>query len=132
MNDETRLRMLYEKLQRDLGFTVDNAMNIVMRTKGYVVSIEEYNTVVFSELLTFELFKLIINEYRNKIIHSGHYFGCWLDLQTMKIHFDINLIIDNLQDAIKVAKENNQIAIYDLQKKQEIRLIQQTPLTSII
>jgi hypothetical protein len=49
-------------------------------------------------------------------------FGGWLDTETNTYHFDVVLFVNTLWIAKSIAESNNQLAIFDLETKQEIRL----------
>jgi len=46
----------------------------------------------------------------------------WVDSKTNELFIDISTSYASLSDAIKVAKDNNQIAIFDMVELKEIRL----------
>ena len=54
--------------------------------------------------------------------------GKWFNDKDGKYYYDSNKVFSNLDDALKFAKENEQLAIFDLDNKKEIRLDNQ-PLT---
>ena len=43
----------------------------------------------------------------------GHVFGTWLDKDTGKYYIDISTTYDSLDWALKIAKQRNELAIYD-------------------
>ena len=51
-----------------------------------------------------------------------HSLGTWLDTETNKIYLDIVATLPNKTHAINLGKRHNQIAIFDLLNKKEIRL----------
>lgn len=55
-----------------------------------------------------------------RFINSGISFGTWL--HDKKIYIDKNIQVDDLEEAIKIGRENHQIAIYDYKKNKEIAL----------
>lgn len=48
--------------------------------------------------------------------------GGWLDQLTGRFYFDATVIVDEKEKAIELGKANNQIAIFNLYTKNEIRL----------
>lgn len=112
---------LYTHLQRNNGFTLNKDLTHV-ENLGFVVSLKSNTVIVDAELLSQELLNAIVDNLRIRI-EENQYIGAWLDVQTLKVHFDINNIFRDLEDAIKSARENDQIAIFNLETQQEIRLI---------
>tara|TARA_R110000796_G_scaffold125379_1_gene239930 strand:- start:132 stop:506 length:375 start_codon:yes stop_codon:yes gene_type:complete len=43
----------------------------------------------------------------------GHVFGTWLDKDTGKYYIDISTTYDSLEWALRMAKQRNELAIYD-------------------
>lgn len=48
--------------------------------------------------------------------------GGWYDSKSGLYYYDAVIVCDSLEDALLLGKLNNQIAIFDLNAKQEIRL----------
>ena len=89
---------------------------------GYMVSIDGYET-------RYDCFTITSKEVRNyvvtyiDILSDGETFlGGWLDALADEVCLDVSMHIPDLQDAIKFAKEGNQLAIYDCKNKKDIRL----------
>lgn len=55
-----------------------------------------------------------------RFINSGITFGTWL--HDKKIYIDKNVQLNDLEEAIKLGRENHQIAIYDYKENKEILL----------
>ena len=53
---------------------------------------------------------------------NGYYFGSWQDKKTDKVYFDIVACFSNVVTASKVAKQFNQIAIWNVKAKVEIKI----------
>ena len=112
---------LYTHLQNNSGFTVSKELKH-FNGLGFAVSLKSNTVIIDSELLNESLFNAIVQNLQITI-KENEFIGAWLDSQTFKIHFDINTIHTDLDSAIKTAKENEQIAIYNLGTQREIRLI---------
>jgi len=88
---------------------------------GYLVSV--YKGLVFDNIS-------LVNEHelssfiKDKLswIDGNYYFGGWIDQQTRKVYFDISRNTDDFDYAMKIAKEDNEIAIWDLNENKEIRV----------
>jgi hypothetical protein len=49
-------------------------------------------------------------------------FGTWVDYETKKVYLDVSRTISDRDVALAIAKRNNQLAIFDLKKCEEISL----------
>ena len=56
----------------------------------------------------------------SRFINSGITFGTWL--HDKKIYIDKNIQVNDLEEAIKIGRENHQLAIYDYKEHKEITL----------
>lgn len=60
------------------------------------------------------------------LIESGttraEYIGGWLDQESGLYYYDATVVVDNLADALELGRVNGQIAIFDLNNMEEIRL----------
>lgn len=95
------------------GFTIDaNSMNPI--NEGYAVAISDtqnsFGTTGIKNVL--------------KAIESGkaNAIGGWYDEQSGLYYYDATLVVKDLDQAIRIGLENNQLAIFDLNNLQEIRL----------
>jgi len=111
---------LYGHLLKNNGFTIDKKLK-EYDGSGYVVSHKSKNITVQREILNKKLFKSIV-ETLTRTISESEYVGAWLDVETSTVHFDVNLIYDNIEEAIKEAVRNEQLAIYDITQNREIRV----------
>ena len=48
--------------------------------------------------------------------------GGWYNSENKQYYFDATIVVNDLQEAIRLGKANKQIAIFDLNNMQEIRL----------
>ena len=48
--------------------------------------------------------------------------GGWMDSETGKYYFDATIIVSDLNEALRLGRENEQIAIFNLDTFEEIRL----------
>jgi hypothetical protein len=103
------------------GFSL-NANN-EQPTSGYMVSLEGTERTIPS----YPRYKeVIVNEfcadYRVRMgdMPEFMYFGAWLDDNTLYLDTSVN--IENLDEAMKLGRDNNQLAIYDVKNQTSIRL----------
>lgn len=95
------------------GFTYNIVTN-AMQTNGYAVARKEtQNSFGQDGLQAAIIFALL-----NKVTCIGG----WKDSQSGLYYFDATDIYDDLQSAMDAAKENEQLAIFDMNNMQEIRL----------
>lgn len=101
------------------GATLDSNYNDFSSNKGYMVSLEGQEVKVDKNNI--EEIKKEVEKKKDFIKDKkGLYIGLWLDSDIMFIDVSIH-IIDYLE-ALEVARNNDQLAIYDLQKNDSIYL----------
>ena len=112
---EKRVKNLVEiALKKDEGFTVDKR-TLKPIEKGYSVAIKEtQNSFGFHGLLKAFIIGL------NITIVDG--IGGWFNKDDSEYYYDAVVIFDAFEKALQFAKENEQIAIFDLSKGKEIKL----------
>jgi hypothetical protein len=77
-----------------------------------------------SEVLDLQtLTPALLHQYALKnaaLFEKGEYFGGWLDKGTGKIHLDVVSVVGDRDEAIKLGKQHNQIAIFGFKGVEEI------------
>jgi hypothetical protein len=88
-------------------------------TSGYIVSDEGQEEVtklfggaVAKEMLITSAIKKYISDKGFILSLSDKNLGAWVD--SNKLYLDISVVYDNEQDAIEMARKNNQLAYFDL------------------
>ena len=97
------------------GFTV-NAESLQPVKKGYAVALAETQ----NSFNGYGLLKVI--SFVQKNAGRVNAFGGWLDEKTGRYYWDATVICEDLQTALDLGRRNGQIAIFDLENLQEIRL----------
>ena len=97
------------------GFTVD-ANTLQPIRKGYAVACAETQ----NSFGGYGLLKVM--QYQQSNPASVQAFGGWLDSKSNKFYFDATIICDDLETAQELGRRNGQIAIFDLENLEEIRL----------
>lgn len=97
------------------GFTV-NAETLQPVKKGYAVALAETQ----NSFNGYGLLKVI--DFQQKNAGRVNAFGGWMDQNTGLYYWDATVICEDLQTAIDLGRRNGQIAIFDLENCQEIRL----------
>ena len=101
------------------GATLDKDYNNFSSSVGYMVSIQGQE--VKTDKNNIEEIKKEIEKKREFIGNKkGLFIGLWLDNDIMFI--DVSIHIIDYMEALEVARNNDQLAIFDLQKKDSIYL----------
>lgn len=101
-------------IRREGGATLTSDLQNANLNKGYMVSLKGYETVVdLTQADTVDLTELV-----NTVTGLGAYLGAWIHGDNLYLDASINL--DNKREAIKLAKKNDQLAIFDLNNLREI------------
>lgn len=87
------------------GFTVDLKMNPAPKT-GFAVSLRETQNNFGIEGL-----KRVIRAAQK----NSTYIGGWKNEEDGKFYYDVTIIVQDEKEAIKIAKEQKQLAIFDLE-----------------
>ena len=89
---------------------------------GYAVSILKKQTTCKADLNSFTPYFLsaFIKEHAEKLAMPYNFLGSWID--DGQIYLDVVEVTDDLWHAKNVARQNNQLAIFDLGKMETIYL----------
>lgn len=98
------------------GGTFTSTLDSANLTSGFMVSYEQYEQVVSLETAHTTEIKGIASIAKS----LNAYVGTWLN--DGKIYLDISTHVKNLNDAITLGKQNNQLAIYDIKNDTVINL----------
>ena len=110
------IKFIQECVKNRQGLTIDVAGNMPEH-KGYVISVPKYGKVFDLNKDNFDIVQLY-KEYQNHFESSMYWFGFWFD--SGKLYVDSNIIIQDLPSALKLGKDLNQLAIFDLTNQKEI------------
>lgn len=111
--------------QNPEGFTI-NAANLQPVAHGYAVALAETQNSFGNEGLAKVV--AVIDRIKNEAAKidldatDRLAFGGWYDLESGLYYYDATLIIKDRQEAIELGRKNGQIAIFDLDNLEEIRL----------
>lgn len=97
------------------GFTI-NATTGEVPTSGYCVALAATQNSHGDEGLA-RVIELI-----NSGTTRAEYVGGWMDQESGLYYYDATVVVNNLADAIELGRLNGQIAIFDLNNMEEIRL----------
>ena len=103
------------------GFTV-NAANLQPVTSGYAVALKKTQNSFGAEGLA--KVANVIDELQNSGNLNGRIlaFGGWYDSESGLYYYDATVIYQDREKAIEAGRANEQIAIFDLENLEEIRL----------
>jgi len=114
---------LIGKLARDGGFTYNPRYGTFPKA-GYAVSPYKQAEKVFSgdKVATVPDFESYINEHLDLLTQSGTHLGGWYNPDDSKVYLDISVVSPDKETAMELARQNNQLAIFDLGKLETITL----------
>lgn len=105
----------------DGGFTV-NIWTNHRATDGYAVSVFDVELNVDSHDVTPELLGEYLNAHAGLLTSADAYFGGWTDPHTMQSYLDVSIVVDNSEDAEKLARDHGQLAYFSLGDGESIRV----------
>jgi fructokinase len=96
------------------GFTVDkNTFEPI--TSGYSVAVADTQ----NSFGNYGAAKVVSYANKHNEIKA---LGGWYNSKNGQFYYDAVIIVDSLEEALKIGRENNQLAIFDLNNMQEIEL----------
>lgn len=96
----------------DGGFTVEPATGRDV-TGGYAVSVHPECERVIATPSEADLATYVI-DHAPTLSQPGRRFGGWHDPDTGLVHLDVSLVVESLDEALALARDNNQLAVFDL------------------
>ncbi len=120
---------LLNKIFADGGFSVQVASGLIP-SRGYMVSIQGCEEVYYSEDVTDDTIPGYITRHVKQLLHPGAYLGAWLD--GIEVYLDVSINVASLEDALNLARNNSQLAIYDLASDESIYLAAYSPVAVAI
>lgn len=116
------LKDIKEYIKENKGITLDiNTMKNTTKKSGFSVSLAGYETKEKDINKTMEVLKEYIKVVKD-LKKNNLFVGVWYDEKTQYYFIDISIIINKRREAEKIAKENKQLAIYDLKNNDSIYL----------
>lgn len=116
------LKDIKEYIKENKGITLDiNTMKNTTIKNGYSVSLAGYETKEKSIDKTMKILKDYIKVVRD-LKKNNLFVGVWYDEKTSYYYIDISMIINKRREAERIAKDNKQLAIYDLKNNDSIYL----------
>ena len=88
---------------------------------GYAVSLHPEQEVTTKHIGPDD-FEYFMRRNRTLLRQPGSCIGAWKDESTQTYYLDVIHVVDDLDEAKRLGKEKNQLAIFDLGAMEEIRL----------
>lgn len=104
------LQQVKKAVQTNNGATLTSDLDTATIDNGYMVSLQGYEIKTSIDLLTSEMLK----EYQSIAKQCNAFIGLWMDAN--ELYLDISVNIQDEKQALKVARDNNQLAIYHMDK----------------
>lgn len=108
---------LMNKVVNGGGFSLNVAGESA--NSGYMVSKQNFETVIPMSVLSQNLLLVLVNEYRAKL-GKNEFVGAWVDND--KLYLDISENVQDKDEAVKLGKERSQLGIFDLSTFETIYL----------
>lgn len=101
------------------GATVSLAGDLIP-VKGFMVGGVVAEMVIPRVLFSRISIHNFILEHYELLTHDGYYVGAWLNTETGNVHLDVSQHYESGIEAVRVAKERNELSIWNLTFKQEV------------
>ena len=114
-----RVKRLYHTVLKNGGITVTSRLVKVKKRTGFFVSLKNQGTVIDLKDFTPDTLSERINSLWVK---DTQYIGIWVDKANKKVYIDVSVWVQDRDQAIQKGIDEGQIAIWDIEKGQEIYL----------
>lgn len=110
-------KFLKNELIKKGGLTLNKNLEVLTKKEGYIATYQNSEkTFAFNELA--QLKNEILKRAEN--IKKDEFIGLWVDNNI--IYLDTSIILDNKTECLEFAKNNRQIAIFDLKENKSLYL----------
>lgn len=104
---------LTEKLREKGGFTY-NAVGDYFPKKGYALSVFRDREQIYENRVTAKQLREYLEKNRDLLTQKGNAVGAWFNPEESKIYLDISKVVEDEDEARKLAVANRQEAYYSL------------------
>ena len=111
-----KLEDLKKLILKEGGATLTSNLQKTLLNKGFMVSLAGSESKIKVDDLSIEL----LNYYKKIAKENGAFIGFWMDCGILYVDCSINIL--SLEEAQKIGRSNDQLAIYDLQNQTTIYL----------
>src|SRR5690625_2106160 len=91
--------------------TFEDGGHTVEITGRYMVALEDYEVTVRASLFNSEHVRLYLEHVQPDL--PGATLGTWLNEENGRVYLDTSIGLDNLDEALKLGRQEQQEAIYD-------------------
>ena len=113
---------LAQKANEDKGFTYNLSQEKFIATGFAVGAFSKLEKKIFDPILDPRHIADYINKNVLDLLPRNSCLGAWYDGTAW--YLDVSYVVPTIQEAAGIARKNNQLAIYDLDKKETIYLAQ--------
>jgi hypothetical protein len=114
------MQRLVEYVSQNGGMTY-NPMTGEMPTTGYMCAVAS-NEFILDGALTENALISYMHCYARDLQQDNAHVGVWYNSENGKTYLDTSYRFDDVDSALQFARDNNQLAIFDLSTYEEIRL----------
>lgn len=111
-----KLEALKKLILEEGGATLTSNLQKTLLNNGFMVSLAGSESKIKVDDLSIEL----LNSYKKLAKKNGAFIGFWMDCGILYVDCSINVLA--LEEAEKIGRSNDQLAIYDLQNQTTIYL----------
>ena len=115
------LFMVKQLTEKYGGVTINSNGELIKKEDGYMVGIQQIYLETLINFLNKFNEEMLFN-FLEKIKETKYYLGFWFNKEDTKVYIDIVQHISNFHTAIKLAKEFDQLKIYDCANNLEIEV----------
>lgn len=98
------------------GATLTSELDGATLNGGYMVSLHGHELKTSIDLLTFEM----LEDYKQIAECNNAYIGFWMD--GADLYVDVSINVHEEAEALKIAQDNKQLAIYNISKGESVYL----------
>ena len=108
------LKELKNYIEQNHGATLTPTLDNATHNNGFYVSLKDFETKTRLSRLDIRTIK----HYQEKAQKYGAYIGAWIDNGVL--YLDISKHVKSKRKALKLARKNYQLAIYDIKKGKSV------------
>lgn len=112
---------ILEKLRDEGGFTLNLNTTGDWVTEGFAVSVNPELTRVIDGPVDALAVLTYVRDHWTDLQTKGKVFGGWVDTETGLTYLDVVTIVDSKEEALDLAVQHGELAVYDIAGGQEIR-----------
>lgn len=124
---QSKIRNVVEQTRKPGGGSTTNLKTGKSPTEGYSVSpYKDREWKVPEDKFGIHTVDAYIEQNADLLSLENHHLGTWNNKDDKNVYLDVSIIESSLEDAKRVARENNQLAIYGLKEGHDIKIEDET------